>query len=621
MAESLVLSGEMVWVLGILAIAVILFVTEVVSVDVAALCVLVLLGVSGALAPHLDAQPLLSQKQLFSGFSSNAVVALIAVMIIGAGLDKSGMMGRLAGVILKLGGNGEGRLRGLVAATVGLISSFMQNVGAAALLMPAVTRISARTGIPLSRLLMPLGFCAILGGTVTMIGTSPLILLNDLILASNHSLPEASRMEPFGLFDVTPVGLSLLVTGILYFVLFGHRVLPSRDGGHHENPESTMHYFRELYGVEGDLFELTIPYDSPLVGRTVEEVELLHDLPFLLGLEVGGEPRLAPGRDLPIEGNAVVAVLGPKDQVDRFAERFKLELMPGLERFVEQLNPTRSGIAEVVIPPGSTLAGERLREVYMRKRYGLKVMTLYRGNRPITKRVGELMCEAGDTLLVHTTWSDLAEVAKSRDFVVITDFPREAFRPHKVPHALLFFALALGLTLSGAVKLPVALLVGALGMILSGVLSIDEAYKAVSWRTVFLLAGLIPMGLAMESSGTAAWVAQETLRLLDGVPAWGLQAAVALLATAFALVMSNVGATVLLVPLAINIALGIGADPALFALTVGVATSNAFIIPTHQVNALILSPGGYRVGDFLRAGGIMTVLFLVVTLGALNLFY
>ncbi|MGA7802088.1 MAG: SLC13 family permease, partial [Gammaproteobacteria bacterium] len=168
-------------------------------------------------------------------------------------------------------------------------------------------------------------------------------------------------------------------------------------------------------------------------------------------------------------------------------------------------------------------------------------------------------------------------------------------------------------------RLSVALLVGAVGMIASGVLNMDEAYQAVSWKTVFLLAGLIPLGLAMETSGTAAWMAHHTLRLLDGVPIWVLQAAIAVLATFFTLVMSNVGATVLLVPLAVDIAVGAGGDPALFALTVALATSNSFLIPTHQVNALIMGPAGYGVGDFVRAGGIMTVLFLVVMLTMLNI--
>ncbi len=205
--------------------------------------------------------------------------------------------------------------------------------------------------------------------------------------------------------------------------------------------------------------------------------------------------------------------------------------------------------------------------------------------------------------------------------MVTTEYPHEELRPHKVPAALLFFAITLGLVLFTDLRLSVSLLTGALGMILAGVLSIDEAYEAVSWKTVFLLASLIPLGMAVDGSGTAAWIADQTLSVLGDMPVWVIQAALAVLATFFTLVMSNVGATVLLVPLAVNIAIGAGADPAVFALTVAIATSNSFIIPTHQVNALIMGPGGYGVPDFVRAGGIMTILFLVVSLSMLNLIF
>jgi len=187
--------------------------------------------------------------------------------------------------------------------------------------------------------------------------------------------------------------------------------------------------------------------------------------------------------------------------------------------------------------------------------------------------------------------------------------------------ALGFFAIALILILFTDMRLSLCLLVGAVGMILSKVLTVDEAYSAVSWQTVFLLASLIPLGQAVQETGTAAWIAQQILVLLDGWPLWALQAGLAVLATAFTLVMSNVGATVLLVPLAVSIAVAAGGNPGIFALTVAIATSNSFLIPTHQVNALIMGPAGYRVADFVRAGSLMTVLFLIVSLTALNLFY
>ena len=223
MTDQLILSVEMIVVLSLLAITIVLFAFEIVRVDVAAICVMVLLGIS-TMVPWIE--PLISREDLFSGFSSNAVISVIAVMIIGAGLDKTGLMGKLAALILQKGGKTETRIIPLVSGTVAFISSFMQNIGAAALFLPVVSRISARTEIPMSRLLMPMGFCAILGGTATMIGSSPLILLNDLLLSSNKTLSPDQQMDTFNLFSVTPIGIALIVTGIVYFVIAGRFVLP-----------------------------------------------------------------------------------------------------------------------------------------------------------------------------------------------------------------------------------------------------------------------------------------------------------------------------------------------------------------------------------------------------------
>jgi di/tricarboxylate transporter len=295
-----------------------------------------------------------------------------------------------------------------------------------------------------------------------------------------------------------------------------------------------------------------------------------------------------------------------------------------LRSFADLLAPTKAGIAEVVIPPSSDLIGKSARDIWLRKVHGLGLIALHRDGE--TLRAGDnirnMPFHAGDALVVHTTWWNLARLEKNPDFVVVTtEYPREEMRPKKVGWAALFFSIALSLVLFTDIRLSVALLTGAVGMILSGVLKIDEAYQAVSWKTVFLLASLIPLGMAVEQTGTAKWIAEQTLTVVGGMPIWVIQAAVALLATFFTLVMSNVGATVLLVPLAVNIAIGVGADPAVFALTVAIATSNSFIIPTHQVNALIMGPGGYRVPDFMRAGSIMTLLFLVVMLLMMNLVF
>ncbi|MDO8891755.1 MAG: SLC13 family permease [Sulfurimicrobium sp.] len=621
-------SVEIAVVMGILLLTVFLFAFEVVGVDVAAVSIMVLLGLISSFSAKLGlAQPLVPTSELFRGFSSNAVMSIIAVMIIGAGLDKTGLMGKVAVTILKLAGKTEARIIPAISGTVGFISSFMQNVGAAALFLPVVGRISARTGLPMSRLLMPMGFCAILGGTITMVGSSPLILLNDLILTSNKALEPAQQMATWSLFSVTPIGLALLATGIVYFVIAGRFVLP---GGKHDDITSgtnTMQYFQDLYGLDYGLFEVVVPAGSPLVGKKLEEIESTAMI-RVIGLAHGSSDlRVGPGsldRDVGVETNTILGILASPERLQAFVSANKLELRNDLETFSETLAATNAGIAEVVIPPGSGLIGKSARDVWMRKTYGLSMVALHRGGQTLRKGDGirTLPLQAGDALIVHTTWAALAHLERDKNFVVLTtEYPHEELRPHKVVPALGFFGIALFMLLFTDVRLSIALMTGAIGMILSGVLRIEEAYHAVSWKSVFLLASLIPLGLAVETSGTAAWIAQQTLSLLGGLPIWVLQLAIAVLATFFTLVMSNVGATVLLVPLAVNIAIGAGANPAVFALTVALATSNSFFLPTHQVNALIMGPAGYKVADFMRAGGIMTLLFIGVMMVMLNLIY
>ena len=626
---GIVPSVEIAWVVGFLLLTIFLFAFEVVTVDVAAISIMVLLGLSGLFAPLMGLeQGLVPVEHLFDGFASNAVISIIAVMIIGAGLDKTGIMSTVAGFIMRIGGKTESRIIPLISGTVGVISSFMQNVGAAALFLPVVSRISARTGLPMSRLLMPMGFCAILGGTITMVGSSPLILLNDLILTSNQALPAGTApMETFQLFDVTPIGIALLTAGILYFVLAGRFVLPSR-GNEMLTGSDTSSYFAETYGLSSfEIREVRLRPESTLIGMSVDQVEQTWRV-RVIAVEKGDGLRLgADGvdRSLGIEAGTSLGLLGTEEKLERFAEENAVDVKPDLELFSEAMSNTKAGIAEIVIPPGSSLIGKTARDVWMRKTYGLSLLAINRGGTQITFNTGGVRNTpllAGDALVVHTTWADLTRLTKDRNFVVVTtEYPHEELRPHKVRAALVFFVITLALVLLTDLRLSVALLTGAMGMILAGVLSIDEAYEAVSWKTVFLLASLIPLGLAVEASGTAAWIAQQTLTALGDVPIWVVQAALAVLATFFTLVMSNVGATVLLVPLAVNMALGIDANPAVFALTVAIATSNSFLIPTHQVNALLMGPGNYRVVDFMRAGGIMTIIFLVVALTMLNLVF
>jgi len=614
MTEITTLTPQMALVLGILALTVFLFVSELLRVDVTAITIMVLLGLT----------ELVAHEHIFSGFSSNAVISIIAVMIIGAGLDKTGVMNQVAKPIIRLAGNTESRLIAVISTTVGVISGFMQNVGAAALFLPAVKRISSRTGIPLSRLLMPMGFCAILGGTTTLIGSSPLILLNDLIESSNQNLPQGHpQIDTFNLFDVTPFGLALIVAGIAYFVIAGKYVLPAVSGKA-DDGRNTMDFIRKNYQLEGDIFEARVKSDSTLVGTTTEYIRQKSDRKLnLIARHRGKDTKFAPPSDAEMNAGDLLGLVGKEEDVNSFCEKYGLELRPQLSVLADSLSPNYSGIAEVIIAPRSSLIGKTTREIRFRQRYRASVLAVTQGEQTITEHITEHVLRSGDTLLLHCRWEDLALLDSDSDFIVITDYPKQdlELRPEKVRYAVAFFALALGMVLFTNIKLSVALMTGAIGMVLTGVMRIDEAYKSVDWRTVFLLASLIPLGIAVDRTGTAAWIAQNVMAALGNPPTVVLLTVVALLATIFTLVMSNVGATVLLVPLAVEMAIAGDADPRSFALVVGLATSNSFLLPTHQVNALIMGPGGYRNKDFLRAGGIMTILFLVVLIGTISLFY
>jgi len=602
----------------IVILAVVVFAMELLRVDVAALLVMTLLGLL-IFIPGLE--HLLTPDVLFSGFSSNAVISIIAVMILGGGLDKTGAMERVAWAILHYGGKTEKQVVSLISGSVAVISSFMQNVGAAALYLPVVSRISSRTRLPMSRLVMPMGFCAILGGTMTMVASSPLIMLNDLIDNANLALDADQAMRKFDLFSVTPIGVALVMTGLIFFLLFGKAVLPQGKSISTNKGTGTIRYMRRLHGVHAAVREVEVPEGSPLAGLDIAAVQTEFDV-RIVASRYAGKVLVSPPVEAPIAAPATLAIISQPDKLRAFVAIAGLRLRPKLLEFRHLLARSIAGVAELVVPPDSHIIGQSAKDMHFRMKYGLSLLSIVRSGKAITNKIATVEFESGDMLVCHTRWEYLTRLEKDRDFVIVTtDYPRAQQQPYKLALALGFFSLALCLIVFTNIVLPVALMTGVVGMIVTGVLSMDEAYKAISWKTVFLLAGLLPLGIAVETSGTADYVVRHLLVSIGNVSPWVLQAMVALLATGFSLVMSNVGATVLLVPFAINLALATGADASMFALTVAISTSNSFLIPTHQVNALIMGPGGYRVRDFLKAGSIMTVLFLVVSLSMLNLIF
>lgn len=592
-------------VMAVLVVAILLFIFEWVRVDVVGLIMMIILPLLGLVTP----------KEAISGLSSNAVVSIIAVIIIGAGLDKTGAMNHLARILLKFAGNSESRIMVLISATVAFISSFMQNIGAAALFMPAAKRICRQTNIPVSRVLMPMGFCAIIGGCVTLIGSSPLILLNDVMRIAGPDI------KPFGLFDVTPIGLALVFAALLYFVVFGRFILPSGQGDAVSSGPMSKELKRTYHDI-GNLFEIYIP-DSFKGPKTLQELDT-RPIFFtsIIGIATKGKISISsPDYADSINGGDTIAVEGPPDLVAKMAQSFGWEVKKDMEVFAESLSPNNAGIMETIITPRSELVGKTLRSFSFRKKNGVTPLAVFRDNKTFVGDISTMPLQAGDALLLQGPWEKFHYLKQRTDLVFTEEVQGEILRTDKVKYAVGSLILALVMTIGFHVQLSIALLTGALAMVLTKVISIDEAYDSVDWMTVFLLGGLIPLGIAFEKTGAAKLIAETIMSSMGTVSPLILLTVIGLLTSFFTLVASNVGATVLMVPLAMNMASASGADPRIAALVVAVACSNTFILPTHQVNALIMRPGGYKTKDYFRAGAGMTILFLVVMMAMVYFFY
>lgn len=594
------LTTEMIMVMVMIGIAVFLFIVEWIRVDMVAILMTISLPLLHLVTP----------KEAFSGFSSNAVISIIAVIIIGAGLDKTGLINRLVAPVMKIAGKSPSRVIIAMGATVAGISSFMQNIGAAALFLPAIKRVSKAMNISLSQMLMPIGFCAILGGTITLVGCSPLILLNDLLAPF--------KLKPFNLFDVTPIGLSLVGSGIAFFIFFGRFVLPKGEKAAESGSETGID-FSETLGIN---FEMKTPpgftdFRDPVTVKTVRDTYHVNVV-ALAGRD--GIKHFFLNPDTEIRSDSDLVVYGPEENVKKLAEDQDILIKDNLDIFKNDLSDSMAGTTEAVVAPRSNLIGKTLRQVHFWEQFQVNPLAVYRADKVFYSGLSDMELRSGDSILLHGSWERFNILQEKHDFIFATPVG-EVLKPEKAYIAGFWLALALTMIIFFKIQLSVCLLTGAFGMIVCRVITIDEAYQAVDWRTVFLLAGLIPLGIATENTGTAAWIARAVLSMIGTVPPVILLTVIAVLATGFTLVISNVGATVLLVPLVVNMAMAAGTDPRMAALVVGIATSNSFMLPTHQVNALYMGPGRYRSVDFMKAGGIMTVLFIVVLIAMLYMFY
>ena len=595
------LTLDMILVFSVIVAVIFLFIVEWVRVDVVAILAMIALPALG----------LIDGRTAFAGFGSTAVVSIIAVIILGRGLDRTGVIAMGVRPLLRLAGCSRWRIVALLSLTIAVVSSFMQNIGAAALFLPALRRISRESGLPLSQLLMPVGSAAILGGTITLVGSSPLIMLNDLL--APYDLP------PFDLFSVTPVGLALVGAGILFFIFLGPSLLPGEQqtAVACEISNDPSLYYKQL----GELYELILPPGNLAPVNVYELCDNYFVHTVALASLDGRIKLIPPDRDYAIEPGSVIAVYGPRLKVEEAARKHGFRVSDQLKVFAHDLDSEITGIAEAVVPPHSVFVGKTLQEIRFRHNYLVAPLALYREDRDYYTQLGAQKLKVGDAILMHGAWRNFIRFRQTRDLIFSQSMDREVLYPQKAGMAIACFALSTALVIFTNLSLPVCLMAGAVGMVLTGVLSIDEAYQGVDWRTVFLLAGLIPLGLATQKTGAAAWAAGHLMAWLDQPPTLMVLLILAVLSTVFTLVVSNVGAVVLLVPLVVNLAGDLGVDPRLAALVVGLAASNSFILPTHQVNALYMGPGGYHSLDFIKAGAPLSIIFLLVLTTMVYFFY
>lgn len=593
-----------------------LFFSRILRSDVVAVLVLVIIGITKLLPP----------EQLFSGFSSEAVISLISIMIMSYGIENSGISLIVAKWLLKIARERPSKINLLLMITSGLLSSFMRSTGTVALLLPTITKITSRTGIEKKFLLLPMAFCAILGGTLTMVSSTPLIMLNSLLANIDQfaTFQHKKTIEPFHLFEVIPIGIMLLISGIIYLSFASKKLKTNEPTTVTASSAATKAYFKKTYSKDTDICELKLSSKSFIANFTLKQLEQsIPNNSSVLAIWQDQEYLFPPLRKTIIKPNAILAIMGNYDEIKQFAKDNDLKILPKLDVFAELLHPTKAGLSEAVIPPSSQLIGTEIKELHMKRTHKLQVLALFRNNTVSSgEELNHLTLRSGDTLGMFSNWEALNAFKENPDFFVLTtSYPLDKFYPKKMPFAISFFLLSIFFVISNWLPISVGFLIGAVGMIATGVLSIDQAYKAVSWKTIFLIAGLIPLGLVLQTTGTTEWLINIITQVNITISPWMVQLALTIIASCLALVISNVGATILLVPIALELATTLNADPKIFALTVALATSNTFILSSNQVNTLIAGPGGYSGSEFMKFGIWMTIIFWIITFIGLQLFF
>lgn len=583
--------------------------------DVAALLITAVLGAAqflglgilgAANAPREAARAII-------GFSQPVVITLLGLFIVTRCLDKTGVTRWIAQRILAVGGQSETRLVVLLATTTAVLSLFMNNLAAGALLLPTAMNISRRTGIRASKLLLPVSYGSLLGGSATYFTTAN-IIVSDLLTTANP--PQA----PLGVLDFTPTGGLIVLAGIIFLGLYARR-LPDRP----PHPEQTIarHTGSELedaYQLGERLWEARVPAGSPVIGQTLQQTGIRRTLGIAVAaIQRGQQFILAPDREQVLRANDVLLIVGREERVSQLVP---LGLTIGREQTKGHIRGQGVRLVEVVLAPRSSVEGTTLRDMEFRKRYGFTAVALLREGRSYRTDVAYMTLQMGDSLLMVGPESRLRSLRSSPDFIVLEPDPGD--QPVQRRGALLSTAIilaAIGASLLG-VPVYLAMLAAAVVVFLTGLLTIEEAYRTMEWQAIVLIAGMYSASLALVNTGLAELAGSHVVALVTPLGPLGLAAGSYLLTALLTQVMGGQVTALVTGPIAISAAISMGTNPQAMAVAAAIGCSASFFTPiAHPVNLLMIGPGNYRFSDFFRVGWGLTVVCFIMLLIGMVLFW
>ncbi|EMA09366.1 Di-and tricarboxylate transporter [Haloarcula vallismortis] len=611
----------MLFVFAVIVAALVLFATEALPVDVTAIAVMVALMLAepvtvlaadiGLLAEpvyvlHQAGDGMSPLDRGLSGFASTATITVLAMFILSDGVQRTGIVQILGAKIASLTGDSETKQLGATVGLVAPISGFINNTAAVAILLPMVSDIAHSGKLSPSKLLLPLSYASMFGGMLTLIGTS------TNILASQLSAELIGR--PFSMFEFTQLGIIVTIVGTIYLLTVGRYLVPSRIPAEED--------LTEEFEMGEYLTEVVVREDSPLIGQTVEEALRVSEFDVDI-VQLVREKRtfLEPFGQKAIRAGDIFAVRTDRDTLVDLLDVEGLDVIPDVEVDEAELETAteRKNLVEVVVAPGSSLIGETLVSTNFRQRYDATVLALRHGQELYRQRMDHVKLRIGDTLLVQATPDSIDRLNRNNDFIVAQEVERPDFRRSKIPVAVGIVAAVVGVAALTPIHIVISALGGALAMVLTGCLRPPELYDAVQWDVVFLLAGVIPLGIALQETGGADLLAELFVIGAGSVLTAGGGLAVVLglmyLVTALLTnIISNNASVVLMIPVAIETAQQLNANAFAFVLAVTFAASTAFMTPVgYQTNLLVYGPGGYRFTDYLKVGAPLQAVFAVVT--------